>query len=52
LPWLAPELFMLDEFGNARGASLAAISVELEDKAFTAHANCPEGAILIEDAQE
>jgi ferredoxin len=49
---LAPELFILDEFGNAREAGLAAISVELENKAFMAHANCPEGAILIEESAQ
>ena len=46
---LAPELFELDEFGNAREKNSAVIPLELEDKAFTAQANCPEGAILIED---
>lgn len=49
---LAPELFILEEFGNAREASLASISVEFEDMAFTAHANCPEGAILIEETTQ
>lgn len=49
---LAPELFELDEFGNARETSGAVVPLELEDRAFTAQANCPEGAILIEDSPE
>jgi len=49
---LAPELFELDEFGNARETSTTPVPHELEDKAFTAQANCPEGAILIEDDAE
>ncbi len=35
---LAPELFELDEFGNA-------VPAGLEDKAWLAQANCPEIAI-------
>jgi ferredoxin len=46
---LAPELFQLDEFGNARKVSGALVPSELEDKAYMARANCPEGAIQIED---
>ena len=49
---LAPELFELDEFGNAREKSRTPVPKEFEDKAFTAQANCPEGAILIEDNPE
>ena len=49
---LAPELFELDEFGNARETSRNPVPPELEDKAFTAQANCPEGAILIEDSPQ
>lgn len=45
---LAPELFALDEFGNAMEIA-AAIPVDLEHKAFLAQSNCPEGAILIQD---
>jgi ferredoxin len=46
---LAPELFVLDEFGNARETSAGPIPRELEDKAFVAQANCPESAILVEN---
>ena len=49
---LAPELFELDEFGNARETSRTLVPPELEDKAFTAQSNCPEGAIVIEDSAE
>ena len=46
---LAPELFELDEFGNAREMSNTPVPPELEDKAWTAQSNCPEGAIVIEN---
>lgn len=49
---LAPELVVLDEFGNAREASAAPIPRELEEKAFIAQANCPEGAIRVENVRE
>ncbi len=42
---LAPELFELDEFGNAHSAGDGAVAEGLEDKAFLAKANCPEIAI-------
>lgn len=46
---LAPELFELDELGNAREPSRTLVPLELEDKAWAAQSNCPEGAIIIED---
>ncbi|MBR1151442.1 ferredoxin [Bradyrhizobium sp. JYMT SZCCT0428] len=49
---LAPELFELDELGNARATSRVLVPREFEDKAFTAQSNCPEGAIVIEDSAE
>lgn len=49
---LAPELVVLDEFGDARETSGAALPRELEEKAFIAQANCPEGAILVENVPE
>ena len=49
---LAPELFVLDEFGHAREASAAPVPSEFENKAFIAQANCPEGAILVEVSRE
>ena len=42
---LAPELFDLDEFGNAHEAGDGSVPAGLEDKAWLAHANCPEIAI-------
>jgi ferredoxin len=45
---LAPELFELDEFGNARAALKSCLPPGLVAKAFIAQANCPEEAIVIE----
>jgi ferredoxin len=44
---LAPELFDLDEFGNAREIGDGAVPAGLEDKAWLAKSNCPELAIDI-----
>jgi len=44
---LAPELFQLDEFGNARERLGACSAPDLIDKAYIARANCPEEAIII-----
>ncbi len=44
---LAPELFDLDEYGNARETGGGEVPEGLEDKAWLARANCPEGAIEI-----
>jgi ferredoxin len=44
---LAPELFQLDEFGNAREVGDGTVPEGLEDKAALARANCPEFAIEI-----
>jgi ferredoxin len=47
---LAPELFVLDEFGNAHEIGDGAVPPGLEDKAWLAQTNCPEIAIeVIED---
>lgn len=46
---LAPELFELDEFGNAHEIGDGIVPAGLEDKARLAQANCPEIAILITD---
>ena len=47
---LAPELFDLDEFGNAHEAGDGSVPEELADKAWLAKANCPELAVeIIED---
>jgi ferredoxin len=42
---LAPELFELDEFGNAHEIGDGSVPAGLEDKAWLAKANCPELAI-------
>jgi ferredoxin len=44
---LAPELFELDEFGNAREIGDGVVPEGLEDKAWLARANCPEIAIEV-----
>ena len=47
---LAPELFKLDELGNARETGDGTVPEALADKAWLAKANCPELAIeVIED---
>jgi len=47
---LAPELFVLDELGNAREAGDGTVPEALIEKAYLAKANCPELAIeVIED---
>jgi ferredoxin len=42
---LAPELFDLDEYGNAHERGDGCVPTALEDKAWLAKANCPEIAI-------
>jgi ferredoxin len=42
---LAPELFELDQWGNARELGDGAVTAELEAKAWLAQANCPELAV-------
>jgi len=44
---LAPELFELDGFGNAREVGDGVVPAGLEDKAWLAKSNCPELAIDI-----
>jgi len=44
---LAPELFELDEFGNAHEIGDGSVPKGLEDKAWLAQANCPEIAIEV-----
>ena len=46
---LAPELFVLDEFGNAREVGDGTVPAALVEKAHLAKANCPELAIAVED---
>ena len=44
---LAPELFDLDEFGNAHEVGDGSVPAGLEDKAWLAQTNCPEIAIAV-----
>ena len=44
---LAPELFNLDEYGNAHEAGDGTVPPGLEEKAYLAKANCPEIAIEV-----
>ena len=44
---IAPELFDVDDFGNAHELNDGAVPPALEDKARLAMANCPEFAISI-----
>jgi ferredoxin len=46
---LAPELFDVDDLGNAFELNDGIVPAGLEDKARLALANCPEFAITIED---
>lgn len=46
---LAPELFVVDDYGYASEAEDGAVPPELEEKAKLAQANCPEHAVIIED---
>jgi ferredoxin len=44
---LAPELFNLDEYGNAHEVGDGTVPDGLEDKAYLAQSNCPEIAIEV-----
>lgn len=44
---VAPELFSLDEYGNARELGDGIVPLHLEEKAALARANCPEFAVVI-----
>ena len=47
---LAPELFELDEFGNAHEIGDGTVPADLIEQAWLAKANCPEVAIeIVED---
>jgi ferredoxin len=47
---LAPELFDLDEYGNAHEIGDGAVPPQLVEKAWLAKSNCPEVAIeIVED---
>ena len=44
---LAPALFELDGFGNARAAGDGSVAPGFEEKAWLARASCPEEAIEV-----
>jgi ferredoxin len=44
---LAPELFELDQYGNAHEVGDGTVPEGLEDKAWLAQSNCPEIAIEV-----
>src|SRR5215471_10855792 len=44
---LAPDLFDLDEYGNAHEVGDGSVPEGLEDKAYLARSNCPEIAIEV-----
>jgi ferredoxin len=44
---LAPELFVVDDLGNATEVGDGTVPAGLEDKARLAAANCPEFAITV-----
>ena len=44
---VAPELFQLDEYGNAREVGDGSVPDDLQEKAYLAQSNCPEFAITI-----
>jgi ferredoxin len=44
---LAPELFELDQYGNADEVGDGTVPAGLEDKAWLAQTNCPEIAIEV-----
>jgi ferredoxin len=46
---IAPELFDVDDYGNAKEIGDGTVPAGLEEKARLAVANCPEFAITIED---
>jgi ferredoxin len=45
---IAPELFTIDDLGNASEVGDGTVPVALEDTARLAAANCPEFAITVE----
>lgn len=46
---IAPELFDIDDYGNATALNDGEVPAELESRARLAIANCPELAIRVED---
>lgn len=49
---LAPELFDVDELGFATAVGDGEVAAHLEEAARLAEANCPEFAVIIDDAAD
>ncbi len=50
---VAPDLFQLDEYGNAREVGDGRVPPGQEEKAYLAKSNCPEFAIeIIEEGEQ
>jgi ferredoxin len=47
---IAPDLFDLDELGQAHERNGGTVPAALEDKARLAAANCPELAVVVDEA--
>jgi ferredoxin len=47
---LAPELFDLDDYGNAHEKGDGTVPAALTDKAWLARSNCPEVAIEVSES--
>jgi ferredoxin len=47
---LAPDLFVLDDFGYSSAAADGVVPGDRQDIAVLAADNCPERAVIIEDA--
>ena len=48
---VAPELFELDEYGNAHEVGDGTVPPGLEEKAYLAKSNCPEFAVEVIEEQ-
>jgi ferredoxin len=49
---VAPELFQLDEYGNAREVGDGVVPPGQEEKAYLAKSNCPEFAVEVVEEGE
>jgi ferredoxin len=50
---VAPELFNLDEYGNAQAAGDGIVPPGQEEKAYLAKSNCPEFAVeIVEEGEQ
>ena len=49
---IAPELFEIDDYGNARAKGDGSVPPALEEKARLAVKNCPEHAVRLENTSD